>query len=592
MGKGTTRVDIPSARAAAETLKSEAPQENELSNIFTQTANELAPISDQHDGFLGDSIAQIEAGGDIYSTFSQINDDFNKYIENVNAAVAKLQAAEQNGRVENDGAGITEETGTVPSSNTPSNNTPQGETPEQPTTSTPEGSNVPTNPTDPESTPEGTNPTTQTVTVGGNPTDTPEGTAAAAAGAVAGTAIAGSEMGGQGSPDETPTDPVHDNNPFGSHPISSEAIDSLTPEEREALKRKLHELGFSDEEIEQIMGGEGSVPSVQVDATAQALEEALKRDPSLRDKLIAQYGFDIFNPDGTVNKDRLALALMMDNKNGNDNYSLFEYLRTQYGINIVNPTDLTNLAARLEALLSKYPDLRAKLIAKYGFDIFNADGTVNKDKLALAMLMDAQNGSDDFDLLAFLTTNYGEEGLSAMLGDVKKPVKAELEKKSGVGVVPIAAGLGVLGAIGGGTALLLKKKKDDEDEEENEFDDELREDPTAVIEENNKQIQEVHETPAKKGKQKEWLHGIGLGAQQTPDGKVIGTSANERADLDEDRYDSEYIHLEKVKPEKASGEGKINLMPFLAAGIAAGTAGKIAKDHMDDDSSDEEKEGE
>lgn len=593
---GTTKVEIPLLRVALGHLQQEAPQENELNNLFTQTATEISPISTKHDSFLKDSIAQIESGGDLFDGFKQINEDYNKYVLNISKAIAKLEAAERSGRPENDGSGTPDgEDPPSPSSTLPPVDPATVTTPDATDPTNPTGTPVGNNPTDPTGTPDGTNPTNPTGDpVGNNPTGNPAGTAAATAGTAAATAIAGNEIGGQGSPDDLTVDPVHDHNPFGSSEISAEAIEGLTPEEREALKRKLKDLGFSDSEIEEIFGGQGSVPSVQVDATASALEEALRKDPNLRSKLMAQYGFDIFNPDGTVNRDRLALALMMDNKNGTDNYSLYEYLRTQYGINIVNPTDLTNLASRLEVLLSKYPDLRTKLFEKYGFDLFNPDGTINKDKLALAMLMDAKNGSDDFDLLAYLANTYGDEGLASLLGDVKKPAKVTPVKKSGVGAVPVAAGLGVLGAIGGGTALLIKKKKDEEeDEEEKEMEDELKEDPTAVIEE-TKKMENLPDTPRPTGKEKEWLHGIGLGAQQTPDGKVIGTFADETISNDDREEDSEYIRLNKVKPGKAQAEGKINFMPFLAAGAAAGVAGKVFKDHRDDkddDSSEEKKEG-
>ena len=591
MAGGTTSFNIEKAQAALSNLQSEAPQENEMNNIFTQAANELKPLSSQHDGFLDGYIGQLEPGGELYSGFETVNNEYTDYMEKLSSAIEKMQA-ERNGRVDRETGGTTSTGGNPsPSSDIKPSETPPGDTPTTPIVPGVPTSNVPGNETPEGTTPPGTTPGATTgKPVGDTPTGPGETPAAAAAGIAAATAIASDEIGGLGSPDGI-EDPVHSNNPFGDHSIPESTFTNMTSEEQAVVRNKLKELGFSDNEIDEILRGVGTVPSVEIDPVASALEKALAKDPSLRQQLIAKYGFDIFNADGTVDKDRLALALMMDNKNGTDDFSLLDLLRTKYGISVVNPTDFTNLSSRLESLLKKYPDLRDKLIAKYGFDIFNPDGTINRDKLVIAMLMDQQNGSDSYDLIKLLNELYGEEGLATLLGSVAKPVKAAEVKNSGVGVVPIAAGIGAIGALAGGTALLIKKKKDEEEEEEqNEDDALLNDDPTAVVEKSVKG-ETPPPSPTKEG-EKEWLHGLGLGLAATPSNGI--DEANKKQEVEEKiEKESEYIRLDKVKPGRAEGESKFNFAPLIAAGAAAGVTAKVIKDKKDEEekTSEKEKEG-
>ena len=594
-----TVINIETAKAALANLQTEAPQENELNNIFIQSANELKGTSTIHDGFMDSYIGQLEPGGELYTAFDSVNKDYTDFLSSISNMIAEAEKMEKNGRVDeqNQGGGGPTGTTTIPATEVTGTEIGPGTTPETQTPGDTTGGNVEDTPTGP-----GNTPGTQTpgTTTGENIGDSSLGAgttpgAIAAGAAAAGVAVAGDDIGGLGSPDESTTDYVHDNNPFGSHPVSADTINGLTPEEQAAVKQNLKNIGFNDNEIDSIMRGEGSVPSVEINPVASALEDALAKDPSLRQQLIAKYGFDIFNPDGTVNKDRLALAMMMDNRSGMDDYSLIEMLKTKYGINIVNSTDFVNLSSRLERLLSKYPDLREKLMSRYGFDIFNPDGTLNKDKLTIAMLMDSQNGNDNFDLLAFLQENYGDDELTELLGSVVKPVKASTTKSSGVEVVPVAAGIGALGAVAGGTALLLKKKKDDEDEEES-LDDDFGENPTTVIDENKKEDKPKQDTSNEEDK--EWLHGLGLGLSANP---ASGIDAVEKATKAEQelKEESEYIKIEgdTIKPVKAEDEKKINWAPLAAAGVAVSMgAAKIAKDKKDEkeneeDSSLDEKEG-
>ncbi|MDO5394237.1 MAG: hypothetical protein Q4F33_06530, partial [Mycoplasmatota bacterium] len=96
-----------------------------------------------------------------------------------------------------------------------------------------------------------------------------------------------------------------------------EAFEELPSEVQEVIKTKLKELGFTDDEIKDILDGKVAVSKLELDTLSSELEEVLKANPDIRTKLVELYGFDIFNEDGTINKDRLALAMIMDGKDPN-----------------------------------------------------------------------------------------------------------------------------------------------------------------------------------------------------------------------------------------------------------------------------------
>lgn len=123
--------------------------------------------------------------------------------------------------------------------------------------------------------------------------------------------IIGSTVGGLGSADKAE-----------QFPLDPEAWENLSGSEKEAIVKKLKELGFTDEEINNIKDGKVSVDKVKLEELASQLEKLYKLDPSIRQKLKDLYGFDIFNDDGTVNKEKLAIAMLMDAKNPNDQYDL------------------------------------------------------------------------------------------------------------------------------------------------------------------------------------------------------------------------------------------------------------------------------
>ena len=153
------------------------------------------------------------------------------------------------------------------------------------------------------------------------------------------------------------------------------------------------------------------VPSAEdVDALALLLIKLLQDDPELRQYLIDKYGFDIFNEDGTINIDKLRIALTIDNLSLKDTYDLINLLADRYGLDVPTMNELEDLAKLLMDLYAKDPSIRDYLLKRYGFDIFNADGSINLNKLLVALFMDQLYGGD-FNLLDFLNGLNNNPGI-------------------------------------------------------------------------------------------------------------------------------------------------------------------------------------
>ena len=200
--------------------------------------------------------------------------------------------------------------------------------------------------------------------------------------------------------------------------IDSDIWNSLPKEVQDMILSRLKEVGYSPEEIEKIIHGEMGIVSVIGNTLKETLEEIYSTNPEIREILKELYGFDIFNEDGTVNMDRLISLLLIDQKDGMDQYSLITLLHDQFGIELIPDEEVKKLMQLLEKYVKDNPFLRALLIRKYGFDIFNPDGTVNYEKLIMALLIDGISPDDVFDLLNFLEKSQKYEKAVGFLGNM------------------------------------------------------------------------------------------------------------------------------------------------------------------------------
>ncbi len=646
----TTNFNKESAKTALTNMQSVMPQENELINAFSPTVEIITPISTKHDGFFKEYIASIESGGEIYKEYEDANSAYNKLVQNLTETIATIEKMDTNGKVddtrteedeqeENDQLEEEDPTNNFndyyssPSSYGPSYN--EGAAPSQ-VVSTPtdtvkeedtdkvsddidadvEEEQLPTTETSTVATPTVTQEPSSTNNQNTVGTDIPAEIVTAATpsdstavSTVVGAGTAAAVAGGINQNPEVPLEkieesgiPYKDDNALGSHTLTQNSWNSLSEEEREKIKKKLKDLGYTDSEIQDILNGGGSIPKLSLDAVSETLEEAIKTNPGLREEIISRYGLDVFNGDGSVNKDKLAVALLMDNANGTDKYSLIDLLHTNYGIDVVDTSLYNELANRLEKNITNSPTLRQKLIDKYGFDIFNADGTINRDKLSLAILMDNQSSSDKYDLTQLLDELFGaEEEAIPVVSNTPQVVKIETpqeptnKKKSSP--LPVLLGLGAAGAAVGGGVYLAKKKKEEEEEEGEEEDIYFQED---YDNENSQASEEDSMLPIEnyeaKPEGKKWLHGLGVNLDSDSQTQTVNSddlydrnttniSSDFEEQLENNNISNQEIDIEKEKPKSAEEENNKSILPYL--GVAAG-AGAIGKEVYDRQKEDEE----
>ncbi len=259
--------------------------------------------------------------------------------------------------------------------------------------------------------------------------------------------IIGSTVGGLGSADKAE-----------QFPLDPEAWDNLSGSEKEAIVKKLKELGFTDEEINNIKDGKVSVDKVKLEELASQLEKLYKLDPSIRQKLKDLYGFDIFNDDGTVNKEKLAIAMLMDAKNPNDQYDLKTLLTklnantsTGNSSNKSTTGNVTKVVTNDIGGSSQTTSTIAGVAAGLGATVAAVGGTTSKatglaasaEEAALAGDKSSDSSNKNSSLL---------DGLKSEMNHVINRIKpsGNISTKQGNAAIIAGAGLGTASLAGGG----------------------------------------------------------------------------------------------------------------------------------------------
>lgn len=259
--------------------------------------------------------------------------------------------------------------------------------------------------------------------------------------------IIGSTVGGLGSADKAE-----------QFPLDPEAWDNLSGSEKEAIVKKLKELGFTDEEINNIKDGKVSVDKVRLEELASQLEKLYKLDPSIRQKLKDLYGFDIFNDDGTVNKEKLAIAMLMDAKNPNDQYDLKTLLTklnantsTGNSSNKSTTGNVTKVVTNDIGGSSQTTSTIAGAAAGLGATVAAVGGTTSKATgLAASAEEEALAGDKSSD-----SSNKNSsllDGLKSEMNHVINRIKpsGNISTKQGNAAIIAGAGLGTASLAGGG----------------------------------------------------------------------------------------------------------------------------------------------
>lgn len=257
----------------------------------------------------------------------------------------------------------------------------------------------------------------------------------------------GTTVGGLGSADKAE-----------QFPLDPEAWENLSGSEKESIVKKLKELGFTDEEINNIKDGKVSVDKVRLEELASQLEKLYKLDPSIRQKLKDLYGFDIFNDDGTVNKEKLAIAMLMDTKNPNDQYDLKTLLTklsantsTGNSSNKSTTGNVTKVVANDISGSSQTTSTIAGAAAGLGATVAAVGGTTSKATgLAASAEEEALAGDKSSD-----SSNKNSsllDGLKSEMNHVINRIKpsGKISTKQGNAAIMAGAGLGTASLAGGG----------------------------------------------------------------------------------------------------------------------------------------------
>jgi len=291
---------------------------------------------------------------------------------------------------------------------------------------------------------------------------------------------------------------------------------------KDAIEAKLKELGFTDEEIKKIKDGETGVDKVVLESLSEQLEQALKTNPSIRQLLIEKYGFDIFNPDGTVNKDLLSIAMLMDGKDPNDQYDLQAFLKELNKANIgdtsginnqtsgggtnIPSTNITQIHDNNDAPARNQQNIASTTAhSGAGYSGGDANASTAADS-ATTSLLDAMTGTEEEggieDALSNATTSIagGKFKPTGNISDIKK---------GGIGVGAAIAGVGAAAGTAGVGGVLVKKKKDKDKNEENE-DDEFNFEDDEFFDQKAEEDSQKDAKP-EESNDKEWLYGLGIG---------------------------------------------------------------------------------
>lgn len=268
--------------------------------------------------------------------------------------------------------------------------------------------------------------------------------------------IIGSTVGGLGSADKAE-----------QFPLDPEAWDNLSGSEKEAIVKKLKELGFTDEEINNIKDGKVSVDKVRLEELASQLEKLYKLDPSIRQKLKDLYGFDIFNDDGTVNKEKLAIAMLMDAKNPNDQYDLKTLLTklnantsTGNSSNKSTTGNVTKVVTNDIGGSSQTTSTIAGVAAGLGATVAAVGGTTSKATGLAASAEEAALAGDKSSDSSNASSKNSSllDGLKSEMNHVINSIKpsGNISTKQGNAAIMAGVGLGTASLAGGG--IMVGKK--------------------------------------------------------------------------------------------------------------------------------------
>lgn len=478
-----THIDYESLKTSRDSLNTVAPEDGEI-NMISDLADKLTEVTKGHDNYLKLWTDGFYVGGGYeVDKLKTCNEDFEKFLKNVNDTIndspdnnGGVDAPEESSYGGGGGSGTGYEgVGTAPEID------PSGVGSENASPSVPGYEPSISEKLESGSTPEyrlqertddykGAGGDAQlrgsydTPTSGGSsPSLSGLGGAAAATGGALGTAAAAAlgDVGGLGAAGSTVLDNI--DYPSGNYTVAQGFAERLTDEEKDEVTKILEEYGYTKEEIEAVLNGEFNTSKILVDRMSKEMQNIIESDPGIRNEILARYGFDIYTETGELDKDKLALALYLDDMNGQDEFSLISMLSDR-GVNLVDMDLMGQYSDQLENLLLSNYNIKKLLSDKYGFDFYNLDGSINKDRLILAMLIDEETGTSLLDVINEAATGDVFSTLNTSINSLQRPTPTSSGGGAGLGTAAVLTAAGAAGAIG--YAVHKKKKKEKEAEEE------------------------------------------------------------------------------------------------------------------------------
>lgn len=298
---------------------------------------------------------------------------------------------------------------------------------------------------------------------------------------------------------------------YGNYNVNP-LVDKLSEKEKEAVVKKLKALGYSDEEIEKILNGGFTVPKATLDAVTSEIAKLDGDKKTEISKYVQEkYGFDIFDKDGNIDPDKLALILEMDRKNPKDDYDFIKWLKEKYGIDI-QVDEYGNLITTPPQTVPEHNG------ESYSEDNDNPSGP-NGGSADQATIDDIINGDSE---------NNGKEG--SLIDGIATSFGKIIPKDGISGSEGSSAG-GAATAVAAGGGLLINKKMDENGEDEDEKEDDELEKEENEFDEEMKQMEEEKEESGNR----DWLYGLGIGLAGA--GIAAGLMGDDDDDEDEEKDD-------------------------------------------------------
>jgi len=202
---------------------------------------------------------------------------------------------------------------------------------------------------------------------------------------------------------EMPTVPLKPTGPKPTNPqekdfvIPTDDWEDIPPEIQDTIEEKLKDHGLTDEDIEKILKQLVSIDGKTFAEIKAELTDAIKHNPALIVKLEEVLGFPILDENNEVDETRLGLAIFVANKNLGMDVDMTEGTPFR--------RDINSLTIDLQSLYRKDPTIRSKITSIYGVDIFDINGKVDQEKLAVVRIIDGIDKKDGFDIKRLIPKN-------------------------------------------------------------------------------------------------------------------------------------------------------------------------------------------